>query len=87
VISRLGTVGTWVVTLVTFSLVIEVSNLTWTGWWVNSVSTTNNTVVGELFARSTLAITNNDDGGTNWDIDDLSGLNDWFWFNTLWWLD
>jgi len=48
---------------------------------------TSNTVIRELFTRSTIRVTDNNDSGTDWDVNNTGGLNDWFWSNTTWWSD
>jgi len=83
-----GTVSTWVRTRLTdTSSVVIVTHVTWTGWSWGSVGSTSDTVIGMLFTARTTDVTDDDLGRTDWDIDNFDGLDDWLWWDTLWWLD
>jgi len=74
-------------TFLTVDLVIEVVRFTFTGWGIDSVWSTDGTVVTFGFTELTLSSTFNNEGRTDWNFLNFDGFGGWFWSNTHWWVN
>jgi len=71
-ISESSTSNTFVRTMFTYLISFIETSITITGWWINSMSFTGQTVSSLSFTSSTLIVTKDYLGGTDWNIFNIS---------------